>query len=249
MTHKAKKVTIMKIAIIGYGKMGKTIEQLAIANGDEVVLRINRQNADQMHADKLRAADVAIEFSRPESAFENIRRCLQAGLPVVSGTTGWLDKLSKIHRLTLEKEGAFLYASNFSVGVNLFFAINRKLAALMNEQPQYGVQLKEIHHTQKLDAPSGTAISLANDIIAALDRKETWVLEAEEKEDQIPINSERIDQVPGTHHVRYSSAIDDIEIRHTAHSRQGFASGALLAATWLIGKQGVFSMNEVLGIS
>lgn len=237
----------MKIALIGYGKMGRAIETLALAAGDEVVLRIDKDNEQDLTVDHLRRADVAIEFSRPEAAFGNIKGCLGAGVPVVCGTTGWLENLEAAKAICQKEKGAMLYASNFSVGVNLFFAVNRYLAQLMEGQEQYNVVLEEIHHTQKLDAPSGTAITLAEGILAHLSRKQRWVNREEEKEGDLSILSQRIDQVPGTHTVAYSSPVDTITLRHEAHSREGFARGALQAARWIIGKQGVFEMKDMLG--
>ncbi|MEL6924478.1 MAG: 4-hydroxy-tetrahydrodipicolinate reductase [Bacteroidota bacterium] len=237
----------MKIAILGYGKMGKTIEQLALDKGHEIVLRIDDKNVDQLTADNLRQADVAIEFTRPEAAVGNIGCCFDAGVPVVSGTTGWLDQMAVVKERCESKNGGLFYASNYSVGVNIFFAINRQLAKMMNEQPQYTVDMEEIHHTQKLDAPSGTAITLAEGIMDEIKGKTSWVNEATTEAQAIPIISKRIDKVPGTHSIRYRSAVDDIEICHTAHSRLGFASGALLAAEWMVGRSGVYGMKDLLG--
>jgi len=238
----------MKIALIGYGKMGKTIERLALAAGHAVVLKIDHNNAAAMTVEALREADVAIEFSRPESAFDNISCCLQAGLPVICGTTGWLEKLPTVKALCESTKGAFLYASNFSIGVNLFFALNRHLAKLMAEHAQYEPSLLEIHHIHKLDAPSGTAITLAEGVLAAYPEKKQWVNAETNDPQALAIISERTDEVPGTHEVRYNSAIDSLSIRHEAHSREGFAQGALVAAGWIIGKQGCFDMRDVLGI-
>ena len=238
----------MKIAIIGYGKMGKTIEQLALQSGDEVVLKIDQDNADELTTNNLCKADVAIEFTRPETAFDNITLCFKAGIPVVSGTTAWLDQYEDAVEACEQKKGAFFYASNFSIGVNIFFSLNEFLAKMMDGYPEYEVALEEIHHTQKLDAPSGTAITLAEGIINHISRKNDWVSENDDKEGVIPIYSKRLDKVPGTHHVKYQSSIDDIEIIHTAHSREGFARGALHAAKWLVGKKGVFGMKDMLGI-
>lgn len=237
----------MKIAIIGYGKMGKTIEGLSHREDGEVVLKIGIENLEDFTKVNLEEADVAIEFSRPEVAFENLKKCLEAGLPVVSGTTGWLEKKPEIEAICKANDGAFLYASNFSVGVNIFFAVNQYLAKLMNKHPEYDVEMEEVHHTQKLDAPSGTGITLANQIIENISRKEKWVNEAAFAENEVSLVSKRIDKVPGTHSIFYESPIDTIEIKHTAHSREGFAMGALIAAKWIIGKKGVFSMRDVLG--
>lgn len=235
----------MKIALLGYGKMGRIIESLAPDEGGQVVLRVDRDNLQDL--DQLNTADVAIEFSQPESAPGNILRCLEAGVPVVCGTTGWTGRLDEIKEYCDSKGGAFFYASNFSIGVNVFFALNRFLAERMNQWPAYDVKLEEIHHTQKLDAPSGTAITLAGDIIRRLDRKEKWVNAEASDEKELPILSKRVDPAPGTHRVIYSSAIDEIEIRHEAFSREGFARGALKAARWIIGRKGCFGMDDMLG--
>ena len=238
----------MKIALIGYGKMGRAIETLAPEAGDEIVLRIDAENQAALTPENLRAADVAIEFTRPEAAFGNILPCLRAGVPVVSGTTGWQEQLPEARAAAERSAAALFYAANYSIGVNLFFAVNRYLARLMEGQPQYDVYLREIHHTAKLDAPSGTAIHLAEEIIAALSRKTHWTGDQSTPQaDAIPIASERIDPTPGTHVVTYSSAIDDLRIEHVAHSREGFARGALAAARWLVGRRGFFTMSDMLG--
>lgn len=237
----------MNIAIIGYGKMGKVIEGLAIKKGHSIVLKIDKNNVEEFTKENLQKADVAIEFSSPHSAFDNIVNCLTAGIPVVSGTTAWLDKLEEAKTICRQNNGALFYASNFSVGVNIFFAINQQLAKMMNEHPQYNVSMEEIHHTQKLDAPSGTAITLAEGIFSEMTRKDQWSKEKEEQSTDLAIMSKRIDKVPGTHQINYDSAIDSIEIKHTAHSREGFASGALTAAEWIIGKEGFFGMSDMLG--
>lgn len=242
------KSDFMKIAIIGYGKMGKMIEQLASDQGHEIVLKVGSQNQDQLQSDQLQRADVAIEFSRPESAFNNISSCINSGIPVISGTTGWLDQKAEIEKLCTEKNGAFLYASNFSIGVNIFFSINETLARIMNQYPDYAPEIEEIHHTQKLDAPSGTGITLAESLIENIPHKTSWINSPTEQADQLSIISKRIDKVPGTHIVSYKSAIDTIEIKHVAHSREGFARGAILASEWIVGKQGSFSMKDVLGV-
>lgn len=239
----------MNIALIGYGKMGRSIESIAVKKGHTITSKISSQNLQEFNPRVLKWADVAIEFSAPESAFNNIYQCLDIGLPVISGTTGWLQKMGDIQDFCIEKNGAFLYASNFSIGVNIFFAINKRLAELMNNYPKYDVSLKEIHHMAKLDKPSGTAISLAQDIIKEVERKKVWTISEPQKNSRdLFIDSERLGEVPGTHKIKYSSEIDDIEIIHTAHNRLGFATGAVLAAEWLVGKKGVFSMNDVLGI-
>ncbi|MFZ4543648.1 MAG: 4-hydroxy-tetrahydrodipicolinate reductase [Saprospiraceae bacterium] len=234
----------MKIALIGYGKMGKAIEQIALDRGHDIIARFD---ADGIDPKVLKDADVAIEFSQPDAVFENLQQCMALQVPVVCGTTGWLEKQKEIELKCINADSAFLYASNFSIGVNIFFAVNRYLAEMMNTQSQYEVEIEEIHHTQKLDAPSGTAITLANDIIARLDRKVKWVKEESQNHDELGIFSIREDPAPGTHLVSYSSEIDTIDIVHTAHSRTGFASGAVMAAEWLAGKKGVFSMSDMLG--
>ena len=230
----------MKIAIIGYGKMGKTIEKLAKSKGHKIGLVIDFDNQNDLTTQNLQKVDVAIEFSRPESAFQNIQTCLKARLPIVSGTTGWLDKMEEIKNICDQNGGAFFYASNYSIGVNIFFEINRQLAKMMNQFPEYQISMEEIHHTQKLDAPSGTAITLARGIFSNVDRKTNWVNEESSKENELSIISKRIDEVPGTHGIRYKSPIDTIEIEHTAHSRIGFAEGAVKAAEWIIDKKRLF---------
>lgn len=227
--------------------MGKTIERLAEAKGHEIVLKINIDNIEEFTAENLKKADVAIEFSQPESAFENIKKCLEANLPVVSGTTAWLDKLEAAKAICTENDGAFMYGSNFSIGVNIFFEVNRYLAKMMNPQAQYEPTLHEVHHTNKLDAPSGTGITLAEGVLENIDRKANWVNRSTETNEELALTSERIDPAPGTHSVAYDSDIDTIEIKHTAHSREGFAGGAILAAEWLIGKKGYFTMRDLLG--
>ncbi len=237
----------MNIAIIGYGKMGKTIEQLALSKGHEIKLVIDHDNFADLNTANLQNIDVAIEFSNPEAAFDNILKVIKSGTPVVSGTTGWLDKMEDIKTLCSEHNGAFFYASNYSIGVNIFFEINRQLSKMMNNFPDYQVSIEEIHHTQKLDAPSGTAITLANGILTNVDRKNSWINEASTDANQLPIISKRIDKVPGTHSISYESSIDTIDIKHTAHSRIGFVEGAIKAAEWIIGKKGCFGMKDMLG--
>ncbi len=237
----------MKIALLGYGKMGHAIEEIALEKGHEIVLRITDKNLEEFSEENIQKADVAIEFTNPESAVSNILFCLENGIPVVAGTTGWLSNLKTVEQKCLEKKGAFLYASNFSIGVNIFFELNKKLAMLMNSHPDYKIQLEEIHHTQKKDAPSGTAITLAEQIIKISPQKNKWINSAAAHENELSIISKRIDEVPGTHSIKYSSAIDDIEIIHTAHNRKGFALGAVLAAEFINGKKGIFSMKDVLG--
>ncbi len=232
----------MKIALLGYGKMGKEIEKIALERGHEIVLKKTEEN----DFNGLENADVAIDFSIPTAATENISTCFNYNIPVVSGTTGWLEQYDEMVVLCNEKNGAFLYGSNFSVGVNLFFELNAYLAKLMANIKEYNVSMEEIHHTQKLDAPSGTAISLVNGIIAATDYT-NWTLE-NPSENQIHIDAKRIEDVPGTHSVFYKSVVDEIEIKHTAFSRQGFALGAVVAAEWIKGKKGIFSMKDVLNL-
>ncbi|AJR03704.1 4-hydroxy-tetrahydrodipicolinate reductase [Siansivirga zeaxanthinifaciens] len=233
----------MKIALLGYGKMGKTIEQIAINRGHEIVLTVDKDDDNY----DIKKADVAIDFSIPSVAFNNISNCLNNGVPVISGTTGWLESYDKAVALCEEKKGAFIYASNYSLGVNIFFELNKTLAKMMSNLKQYNVSMEEIHHTQKLDAPSGTAISLANDIIANNNNFSNWKLD-ETGEAIIPITAKRIEDVPGTHTVTYQSEVDTITIEHIAHNRQGFALGAVIAAEWIVGKTGIFTMNDVLNI-
>ena len=232
----------MKIALVGYGKMGKIIDEISQSRGHEVVARLKETPTKE----SLNDADVVIEFSNPEAAFENIKVCLENKIPVICGTTGWLDKKTEIERIAVEQNSAFLYGSNFSLGVNLFFAINEKLAKLMNNVDEYQCQLEEIHHTHKKDAPSGTAISIAEGIIEN-SKYEAWKL-GETKGKELGIFAIREDEVPGTHSVFYRSEVDEIEIKHTAFNRNGFALGAVIAAEWIVGKQGVFSMKDVLGL-
>lgn len=225
--------------------MGKAIEQIALERGHSIAGKIDVNNRAELLALPTEAIDVAIEFSAPEAAYDNIKMCLEKGWPVVSGTTGWLDYKKEIEELTTEKGGAFFYASNYSIGVNLFFRLNRTLARLMNNQP-YEVLMKEIHHIHKLDAPSGTAITLAEGIVAEKENLTGWLLLPEKNENRVPILSERTGEVPGTHIVTYESEVDTIEIAHTAHSRKGFAQGAVVSAEWLKGKRGVFGMDDLL---
>ncbi len=237
----------MQIAIIGYGKMGHAIEEIAVAKGHSIDLTISIDNLQDFTIENLQKCDVAIEFSTPETAEENIRTILDAGIPVVSGSTGWTDHLPEIQDLCINKQGSFLYASNFSVGVNIFFALNKKLAELMQHQGQYKASIEEIHHTEKKDAPSGTAITLANQVIETLQDLEKWENQESLEENVLGIVSKREDPAPGTHIVKYASEVDEIEIIHTAHSRKGFAEGAVLAAEYIFGKKGVFTMADVLG--
>jgi len=230
----------MKIALLGYGKMGKVIEQIALERGHEIVLRKSSTSSFE----GLENADVAIDFSVPSSAVTNISECLNKGIPAISGTTGWLEDYNEMVALCAEKNGAFIYSSNFSLGVNLFFELNDYLAKMMSKFNQYKVTMEEIHHTQKLDAPSGTAISLAKGIIENSEYN-NWTLENPIK-NEILIDAKRIENVPGTHSIFYTSEVDTIEIKHTAHSRDGFALGSVIAAEWLVGKKGVFTMKDVL---
>ena len=238
----------MNIALIGYGKMGKAIETIALEKGHQIVLKIDIDNAADFNQENISKADVAIEFTGPHSAFENVMKCLELDIPVVCGSTGWLDKFETATNYCQEKKGALLYASNYSIGVNLFFEINKYVAQLMSTHKEYNVVMEEIHHTQKKDAPSGTAITLAEQVLAAIQQKKQWVNEASNHPEDLSIISKRIDPAPGTHTIKYTSAVDDIEIIHTAHNRVGFAGGAVLAAEFIHGKQGIFSMKEVLGL-
>lgn len=238
----------MKIALIGYGKMGKAIEEVALQKGHEVLYRIDVESQDLMQSRYLKEADVAIEFSTPKTAYQNILKCFEAGIPVVCGSTGWLDRLEEIKQRCQNEGKTFLYASNFSIGVNLFFELNKQLARLMGPQSQYEVSMEEIHHTEKKDSPSGTAITLAEGIIDILSQKSKWVNETTADPDAISIISKRINPAPGTHIIRYTSEVDDIEIRHTAHSRKGFATGAVVAAEWIQNRKGVYNMQDVLGL-
>ena len=238
----------MKIALVGYGKMGKEIETIAIEKGHEIVLKISIDNTEDLTTVNLQLADVAIEFSGPESAVENIKKCIDAGVPVISGSTGWLSQWKEVEEYCTSSFGTLIYASNFSIGVNLFFEVNKYLAEMMANYPSYNVELKEVHHTQKLDSPSGTAITLAQQVMEEITRKKQWVNTPSKSEEDLVIISDRIDPAPGTHHVKYSSVIDDIEIIHTAHNRTGFATGAITAAEFLVGKKGIYNMKDVLGL-
>jgi len=237
----------IKIALIGYGKMGKAIEEIAQQRGHEIVLKIDLHNAVDFTAANLQKADAAIEFTGPQSAFNNVMKCLEYGVPLICGSTGWLEKLDEAKAFCKKQNGCFLYASNFSVGVNIFFEINKRLAELMKPHEGYNVSMEEIHHTQKRDAPSGTAVTLAEQVMDQLDWKNKWVNNETSNPHELSIISKRIDPAPGTHTVSYRSAIDTIDIIHTAHNRTGFATGAVLAAEFVKGKKGIFSMKEVLG--
>ena len=234
----------MKIAILGYGRMGKAIESIAKSRGHEIVSIIDKDNPK----DSLNGAEVAINFSVPSAAVANITYALNRGVAVVCGTTGWLENRADIESLCATKKGAFLYASNFSLGVNIFFAINYKLAQIMGKYKQYDASLTEIHHTQKLDTPSGTAITLAEGILPHID-KNSWALERQAKGMDLPIKAERLPDVPGTHTVDYASKTDKISIKHVSHNRDGFALGAIVASEWVIGKSGIFTMKDVLNIT
>ncbi len=242
----------MKIALLGYGKMGQLIADFATQRGHQVVLTIGLENMDDFTLKNLQQADMAIDFSAPDTAITNIYKCFEAGVPIVVGTTGWYGKLPDVKNECLSSNNTLLYGSNFSIGVNLFFNINKAMAKLMNNYPAYEVQVQEIHHIQKLDSPSGTAITIAEDIVAEIDRKTTWVNElvgntipAVIKKEELLIESHRIENVPGTHTVLYSSEVDEIELKHTAHNRAGFALGAVVAAEWLQHKQGFYNIADV----
>lgn len=236
----------MKIAIIGYGRMGREIEKMALDHGHEITAIIDNETDWDNKRDAISGADVAIEFSMPEIAAKNIRRCFEAGLPVVSGTTGWTDSFEEIRKICIEGGHAFFYASNFSPGMNIMFELNKNLAAFMSKYPDYRILVEEIHHSGKKDSPSGTAISLANEIIRHHTVKDIWVNRPSKSPNELEIISIRRNQVPGTHFVQYDSEIDSLEIKHTAHSRKGFAYGALHAAEWLAGRKGCFGMKDIL---
>ncbi|SOE24132.1 dihydrodipicolinate reductase [Spirosomataceae bacterium TFI 002] len=239
----------MKIALIGYGKMGKVIEGIALERGHTISAIIDVQNSDDLEKLNKENTDVAIEFSSPHAAFDNLSKCMSGGLRVVSGTTGWLDKRSAIEKACVANKGAFFYASNYSIGVNIFFQLNKQLAKLMNPHQQYEINSLEIHHNEKLDSPSGTAITLAEGIIENNDQKDSFVNQAIPKTNEVPIWSIREGKVPGTHSIKYISDVDEIEIKHEAKSRYGFALGAVIAAEWLNGKEGIYGMDEMLGFT
>tara|TARA_B100001564_G_scaffold46239_1_gene33320 strand:+ start:378 stop:1085 length:708 start_codon:yes stop_codon:yes gene_type:complete len=234
----------MKIALFGYGKMGKVIDKIAKNRGHKIIYRIDENSINY----DLKKVDVAIDFSTPKAAFSNINMALENSIPIISGTTGWLDNYNKVVKLCNEKNGAFLYASNFSLGVNIFFEINRQLAKIMSNHPEYVIKMKEIHHTEKIDAPSGTAITLAESIIKETDYQK-WSLNKDFKKNEISIEVQRLSDNTGTHEVIYKSDIDEIKIKHAAVNREGFGLGAVIAAEWLIGKKGIFSMKDVLNIN
>lgn len=235
----------MKIALVGYGKMGKTIEQIALSRGHQIVSIIDINNPEDFASDAFKSADVAIEFTTPATAFDNYMKCFAANVPVVSGTTGWTARMGEIKELC-EKEGkTFFYASNFSIGVNIFFALNKYLAKVMNNFPSYDVRMTEVHHIHKLDAPSGTAITLAEGILENIDRKDRWTLETAEKATDLPIHAIREGEVPGIHEIIYESDVDTISIKHDAKSRAGFALGAVIAAEFTAGKKGFLGMSDL----
>jgi 4-hydroxy-tetrahydrodipicolinate reductase len=236
----------MKIAMIGYGRMGKEIEKIAVSRGHEINLKIDISNPEDLTIENLKKSDVAIEFTVPNSAIKNYNICFEAGIPVVSGTTGWLDKKEEVYNACKKADGTFFYGSNFSVGVNLFFELNKKLADLMAPRNEYDVEMTEVHHTQKLDAPSGTAISLAEDALEILPQKESWVNDQTPEKNEMNIKSEREGQVPGIHTLKYESEIDFIEITHSAKSRKGFAFGAVLAAEYCLENKGILTMKDLL---
>jgi len=236
----------MKVAILGYGKMGQIIEKIAQERGHNILLKINQHNIDELNIENLKKADVVIDFSTPESAKTNIILSIDANKPIISGTTGWLDDYKEVKDYCIKNNGTFLYASNFSLGVNLFFELNKNLAKLMKKYHQYQINLTEIHHSEKLDAPSGTAISLAEQIISESDIKNKWTINSENSDEELKIDAQRKGNITGTHSVNYKSETDSISIIHEAHSRNGFALGAIISAEWIMSKKGVFSMHDVL---
>lgn len=235
----------MNIALFGYGKMGKEIEAIALKRGHSVVLKIDKDNVDTITETDLKKADVIIEFSTPHTVLENIKKCINAKVPVVVGTTGWYDSFEAIKKLCTEKNSSLFYATNFSLGVNLFFKVNSYLAELMNKYSDYEVSMEEIHHIHKLDKPSGTAITLAEQIISKIDKKKKWSIEKNDTENLF-IRDIREGEVPGTHIIKYQSEVDDIEIMHKAHNRKGFALGAVIAAEFLNGKKGIYTMSDII---
>ncbi len=236
----------MNIAIIGYGKMGKEIETLAIQRGHKIRLIIDKHNLLELNDNNLKEIDVAIEFTTPETAYDNYLKCFAANVPVVSGSTGWLDRFNELKKYCINNKKTFFYASNFSLGVNILFEINKQLARIMNQFDNYNIEIEEIHHTEKLDAPSGTAINLANDIINNIDRKEKWTKEKETIESDLAIKSLRKFKIPGIHTIKYESDVDTLLINHSAKSRKGFVLGAVLSAEYVNGKNGFFGMNDLL---
>jgi 4-hydroxy-tetrahydrodipicolinate reductase len=238
----------MNLALIGYGKMGKEIEKIAVSRGHQIKLIIDISNPQDLTVENLRKCDVAIEFTIPQSAVNNYNICFEAGIPVVSGTTGWLDKKEEVYNKCNATDGTFFYGSNFSVGVNLFFELNKKLAELMADNSEYNIEITEVHHTHKLDAPSGTAISLAEDILERLPGKNCWVNDSTPSENELNIKSERRGEVPGIHTIKYESEVDYIEITHNTKSRKGLAFGAVLAAEYCLGHKGILTMRDLLNI-
>jgi 4-hydroxy-tetrahydrodipicolinate reductase len=236
----------LKIILIGYGRMGHEIEKAAEKRGHEIIASIDKDDQDKLKPEHLKKGDVAIEFSVPDAAYDNIMACFKAGLPVVSGTTGWLDKYYDIRRYCLENDNAFFYASNFSIGVNLFFQLNKHLAKIMDSYSNYDVSIEETHHKHKLDAPSGTAVTLAEMIIQEMKRKNKWTKEEGPSEEEIAVHSIRENEIPGIHQVSYESEFDQIEVKHSAKSREGFSLGAVMAAEFLAGKKGIYSMDDLL---
>ena len=238
----------MKILLLGYGKMGKAIEAIALKRGHEIVGKLNDENLADLEDFNGSNTDVAIEFSQPDAAYDNLEYCMENGIPAISGTTGWLEQKPEIEHLCESNKGAFFYASNYSIGVNVFFKVNEYLAELMEQYKEYDISIEEIHHTEKKDVPSGTAISIAEGILDNNQNKKAWTIDPSENDSELHITALRKDKVPGTHTVKYSSPIDDIEIKHTAHSREGFALGAVLVSEWIQGKEGVLSMDDFLDI-
>jgi 4-hydroxy-tetrahydrodipicolinate reductase len=236
----------MKIALIGYGKMGKTIERIARERDHEIVSVIDVDNLDDFDSEAFKSADIAIEFTNPEVAINNYRRAFASGVAVVSGTTGWTGKLPELKKEVEESSNTLFWSSNFSLGMNIFMAVNKYLATIMNQFPNYNVEITEVHHTQKLDAPSGTAITLAEEILEKIDRKSSWVKEIQTKPEEIAIKSIREGEVPGIHTIRYESEVDSIEITHDAKSREGLALGAVIAAEFTVGKKGFLGMEDMM---
>lgn len=238
----------LKFIIIGYGRMGQEIKRVAEKRGHEIALLIDKDNPDDFTLENLKKGDVAIEFTQPDAAYDNIMKCFEADIPVVSGTTGWLDKFIDLRRHCLENAKGLFYASNFSIGVNLFFKINAHLAKIMDKYPNYDLEIEETHHKHKLDAPSGTAVKLAESIMQEISRKSKWVKEKSDNDHELPVKSIREDEIPGIHKVKYNSEFDEIEIKHSAKSREGFALGAVMAAEFMKGKTGIYSMEDLLEV-
>ncbi len=238
----------MNIAIIGYGKMGKAIEQIALRRNHKISYKLEAEDMRKISSEELRQVDVAIEFTTPAAALSNYLKCFEAQIPVVSGTTGWLDKMKTVQNLCIRENQTFFYASNFSIGVNLFFQLNRYLAKIMSGYPNYTPSIEETHHIHKLDAPSGTAITLAEDILAEIPRIQSWTNTEADEANSLSVLSRRQGEVPGTHQITYSSEVDDLSITHTAHSREGFAMGAVIAAEFVQNKKGFLSMKDLLQI-